>query len=296
MSTIAGPVTDTMSRPALAERLAFNNGALLDADQLRLEQHYHRSRLGRALAYLHGYGTIAGLNVVVGPLAAAPADGPQVQVAPGLALDRLGRLIELQSQSCLRLRLWFDQMVATPLGSARAEAARRNAGGGLPEHIVADVYIAFVACRRVPEPAFATGNADQIDAIEASRILDAARLSLLVRRANDDRLPAPTISVPAAAPAAMRNAIRDAKRMQLWSALRVDGEPPHLPHGGTITEHEPPEQDGSEVFLARLILPVARDGGGTLRFDSGQPVQVRQDARLYVYSAAELALFTALGG
>src|SRR5687768_6371557 len=70
MSTIAGPVTDTMPRPVLAERLAFNNGALLDADQLRLEQHYHRSRLGRALAYLHGYGTIAGLNVVVGPLAA----------------------------------------------------------------------------------------------------------------------------------------------------------------------------------------------------------------------------------
>ena len=230
----------------------------------------------------------------VGVIPASAAEGPQVQVAPGLALDRLGRLIELPSLSCLRLRLWFDQMVATPLGNARAEAARRNAGNGLPEHVAADVYIAFLASRRVPEPAFATGNADQIDGIAASRILDAARLSMLVRRSNDDRLPAPTVFVAAGTAAAMRGAIREAKRLRLWDALRLDGEPPHLPHGGTVTEHDPPDQDGSEVFLARLILPVARDGGGTLRLNSGQPVQVRQDERLYVYSAAELALFDGL--
>lgn len=291
MSSIAGPAPDPLGSPALPERLAFNDGALLDAAQMQLEQRYHRARLGRVLAYLHGHGTVAGLDVAI----ATPAEGAEVQVAPGLALDRLGRLIELPTLSCLRLAVWFDQTVETPLGSAALEAARRDAADGLPEHVAVDVYIAFLACRRVPEPAFATGNADHIDAVQASRILEVARLSLLVRHRGDSRLPAPTITTAPDTPEAMRATIRDAKRLQLWEALRLDGEPPHLPHGGTLSEHEPPGQDGSEVFLARLMLPVARDGGGVLRFDPGQPAEVRQDGRLYVYSTAELALFSALG-
>jgi hypothetical protein len=289
MSEIAGPAGDPLARPTSPERLAFNDGGLLTAEQLQLEQLYHRSRLARVLAYLHGSGTVAGLDVNVATR--VPADGPEVQVSPGMAVDRLGRVIEVPELACLRLRLWFDQLVDA--AGPRVDAARRDAADGLPEHVAADVYIGFIGCRRVPEPAFATANADQIDAVQASRIRDVAHLSLLIRPRDDNRLPQPTGFVADGDAATLRAAIREEKRLRLWDALLVTGEPPELPGGTTITEHLP-DQDRSEVFLQRLLLPVARDGD-RLRFDAGQPVQKRpEDARLYVYSAAELALFGGL--
>lgn len=274
---------DDLLTPRPPERLAYADGGLLTAELLTLEQRYHRARLGRLLAYLHGAGTVAGLDVGIDPAGGGPE--AEIRVRPGLALDRLGRLIELDHDACLRLPPWFDQQVAEPLGEARIEAARRDAGNGLPEHIAADVYIAFELCSRSPQPAFATGNADQMDGVAPSRLLELARLSLLIRESGDDRLP--RAALPALGGDAA--ALRDHKRTRLWDALRLQGDPPRLPAGGTLSEHRFPEQDGSEVFLARLRLPVARDGDGVLRFDPNQAPAVEQDGRVYSYAAAELA-------
>ncbi len=64
-------IADPLVSSAQADRLHYATGELLGADDFRDEQTYHRRQLARALLYLYGSGTIAGLRVV----AAAPARG-----------------------------------------------------------------------------------------------------------------------------------------------------------------------------------------------------------------------------
>ena len=88
-------------KPEPPDRLFYATGILLDAEDFKAEQLYHRGRLSRALAYLHGGGTVAGLRVEwVKPLepgedAKFPRGrAEEIVVAPGIAVDRLGRVIE----------------------------------------------------------------------------------------------------------------------------------------------------------------------------------------------------------
>jgi len=76
------------------ERVNYATGVLLDAQDFVDEQTYHRSRLAAALKALAGFGTIAGLRVIP----PAPGDAElELSVAPGLALDRFGRLIQIDA-------------------------------------------------------------------------------------------------------------------------------------------------------------------------------------------------------
>ncbi len=56
---------DAPRRVFWPERPAYSNGMLLDDRDFIAEQGYHRDRLARALAYLHGSGTVAGLDVTI---------------------------------------------------------------------------------------------------------------------------------------------------------------------------------------------------------------------------------------
>ena len=89
---------DPLETSPLAERLAYFAGRLLGPDDLGAEQTYHRGRLALALRALVGHGTVAGLRVTA-------ADG-RVHVAPGVAIDCLGRLIEVRAPLCLDLAGW----------------------------------------------------------------------------------------------------------------------------------------------------------------------------------------------
>ena len=89
------------------DRVHYATGMLLGAEDFQAEQDYHRGRLARALAYAMGYGTLAGLEVDWQPAQEASGDTParseRLLVTPGLAIDRLGRLIEVGGSRCLRL-------------------------------------------------------------------------------------------------------------------------------------------------------------------------------------------------
>lgn len=80
-------------------RVSFNYGQLLGAEDFRTEQAYHvfAQRVHNAL--LHGYGTVRGLRVWVED----GEDGECLRVAPGLALDPLGRALYVSKGLCLRL-------------------------------------------------------------------------------------------------------------------------------------------------------------------------------------------------
>ena len=281
---------DPLDAETGTERLRPGDGILLTADHLLTEQLYHRARLARLLAYLHGAGTVAGLDVqwqVAGGVT-------ELKVTPGLAIDYRGRLLELGHESCLPIGEWVAAQASTAPGRARLAAGQRPAGAGMPGHVVCDLFADFAAYARRPEPAFATGNADRIDSVEPSLSQDAVWLYLTIRDAADNRLPESMISrlVPGAVDIA---ALRTAKRQTLWRALAPRPETLAAPTDQPATEHDLTQQAFGGVFLARLRVPVRVGAGGAPAFDDSFDMTAAAaapafDGRAYSYSAAELAL------
>jgi hypothetical protein len=302
-SFVAPDVKDALEARPPIQRLYLFDGALLTQEHFRAEQLYHRGLAARMAQHLHGAGTIAGLDVRYDPVSGADVE---VRVAPGLALDRLGRMIELTVESCLDIGLWVAQQEEDPLDAARLAAGMRPPGPDplrpavqIPtDHFVADVYLSFHACARSPEPAFATANADTIDGVQPSRILDTGHLELIVRPLGDDRLPSSLPASQLPSPVTLE-ALRDYKRVDAWSLVQPGSEPFTLPAGDPISEHilAGGYQNGSEILLARLSVPLVV-AGPTPSFDDTidldqEPFRPNQDIRPYSYSADELALLAA---
>lgn len=198
---------EDLNDPKALERLHYETGVLLAADDLRAEQTYHRGRLARALAALHGSGTVAGLKVEDEVVQGAR----RLVVRPGLAIDPVGRLIEIPGAVCVDLRRWFDD------GERQETEAMNHAWHGAPYGgVVADVLLRFAACPRGKTPAFATGPYEALDAVVPARIADAYELELRLRpdipATEDTDKPEPLLKqVLAAADAKARNKLlRDA--------------------------------------------------------------------------------------
>ena len=278
------PQADPLFARPLPERPSYATGMLLDADDFAAEQTYHRGRLARALAHLAGGGTLAGLRVTWTAAVAAGSDAhpEEIRVEPGVAVDRLGRLIELPRPACIRLGRWFDAQAATGdavrLASydtlARFASPRSLADdGALPARaLVADVFVRFVACEQGFTPSFASGPYDALDAVATSRLRDAFELLLVPRPGlgnTRDGLPAPGPDLAAVAdPAERRARLQDAV-LDAYPATGRSGSPDELE---PLAEH-PDGVDRSAVFLARVFVPVgsadppARDGA-TARVDN----------------------------
>ena len=96
------------------ERPHFFNGKLLTADDLQLEQDYHRNKARLHNRFLHGWGVVQGLNVSL--------DRGSVVVSPGLALDCAGNELILPQEERLSLvnstgRQWVVvRYVELPIG------------------------------------------------------------------------------------------------------------------------------------------------------------------------------------
>jgi len=197
MSHSLDPLLDTLRLDNFerrAERLHYATGELLGADDFRAEQTYHRRQLARTLAYLHGSGTVAGLKALLRPV--PDPDDPtiladlELQVQPGLAIDRLGRLIEVPRPACLRLRRWYEHVAdqsADSDGYNREDliSAFHPAADSLPAAVVLDIFLHFRECENGRTPAFATGPFDALDASQPSRIRDAYELRLVPRTEAD---------------------------------------------------------------------------------------------------------------
>ena len=115
------PEADPLYAGPQPERAAYATGMLLDVQDFLDEQTYHRGRLARALAFLAGGGTLAGLEVTHRPADADQAE--EIKVAPGIAVDRIGRLVEIPRPACLRLDRWFSGEIARDGGDTLRTAA-----------------------------------------------------------------------------------------------------------------------------------------------------------------------------
>src|SRR6267378_6841966 len=201
MSTVARmPEADPLYVQPLSERPVYATGMLLDAQDFADEQTYHRAQLARAMAFLASGGTLAGLSVThQAATTDAHALPEEIRVAPGLAVDRLGRLIELPRPACLRLPRWYDAKNAIDGGDTLRRSAYADLGRFLSERaiaeaaavpdraVVADVFLRFVACPRGLTPSFAAGPFDALNAVSTSRVRDAYELLLIPREGLDNR-------------------------------------------------------------------------------------------------------------
>jgi hypothetical protein len=269
------------------DRVFYEAGVLLDADDLRAEQSYHRGRLTRILNYLHGAGTAAGLRVTYA------AENDEVRVSPGIAVDRVGRLIEIPRPACVRIGRWLQhqgEMLANP-DAFEGESAVLQALSADQSAVVADVFVRFAVCSRGRTPAFATGPFDALDATVPHRLRDSYELFIALRGGDSAPLPVnpwPQRQAGEALPdweGRLREAILDGWRhgTEDWQ----DGRP--LPDASTIGV-----EDSTSVFLARLRVPVlisTSTGIPERQVDGGglpSPVIVQDQARPIVYSTASL--------
>jgi hypothetical protein len=253
------------------DRVYFAIGSMLSAEDFQAEQSYNRGRLGRALAYLHGAGTVSGLKVdYKGP------KGPEerIEVQPGIAVDRLGRIIEVPRETCIRLDRWY--MAQDPGELQQAFHADKSG-------VVVDVFVRFMCCERGKAPAFASGAFDATDFTVPSRVRDAYKLELVLRKEGTPPLPE-----------------------KAWPDLAADNDPAHRRgnlhdaifaswHSGTaqwdaqglvpLAEHAV-GQDTHSLFLARLAIPAA-PGSPPARTEA--PITVDNESRQFLYTPAALA-------
>jgi hypothetical protein len=274
------------------DRLFYATGMLLDQKDFEDEQTYHRLQLARSLACLHGNGTAAGLRAQWDPPIAPGAD-PQfpdgregeLVVDAGLAVDRLGRLIEVPRHACIRLKRWYDAQPVDQLVAGFHSAFYQG--------VVADLFIRFVACERGKTPAFASGPFDATNAAVASRVRDGYELKLFVRPESDvppgvgeNRVPLqgrlPVNPWPDLAAIANVSARRTALREAVFNAWNEET---------TLSEQAEHlrGQDPTFVFLARLVIPATAGAANQRPAWNGEQVQVQNESRLFVYTANALA-------
>ena len=254
---------DQLAQPREPDRPHYEIGTLLGPEDFYLEQTYHRGRLARVLAALSGAGTLAGLKVTIEPAVAGRGD--EVSVSPGLALDRLGRLIEVPRRACVAIERWFQkQREDNPGALAAAFEPDSNS-------VLADAFIRFVPCERGRTPVFATHTFDGLSAVAASRIRDGYEIKLFPRPFSAD-LPRPrqrlwaqgfASGAMSARRKALQDAILDAGREFASDFDEKRQQPTRLP------EHLD-KQDTTFEFLARVRLPAIN--GTPPGRDMGRPV------------------------
>jgi hypothetical protein len=276
---------DALDQRTKPDRALFSTGMLVVPDTLQDDQTYHRGQLARALAYLHGNGTVAGLKVAwkkAVPPDPAPGGSPGtpelLQVGPGLAVDRIGRLIEVPVLQCLRLGIWYDQQ-----GKNDPDGLRKALHGPPANGVVVDLFLRFVVCPQRKTPVFASGPFDSLGAVAPSRLHDCFALDLVPRMEPAPGVPHdPWKDLAAVAdPVQRRQQLRD-RLAGSWHEAESDWGPDGPKPG---PEH-PDGQDPTSVFLARIVLP-ATDASPPAR--GAADVTVNDGDRLFVYPTAALA-------
>jgi len=267
------PVDDMQAERKRPDRLYYATGVFLEAVDMRAEQLYHRAQLSRALAYLHGCGTVAGLKVEMQEKTIAGSTEKakdHLIVHPGLAIDRLGRLIEVTRPVCIRFGDWFQQHDAGDLA--------RGVNDG---RILIDVFIRFHECEHGKTPAMAAGPFDALDAVTPSRIRDHFRVDLIVRRTLAPRLP----KHPWAALMKKKAPVKDVHNAILdsWPGFRDqwEGDQKNL----TPLPWHQREQDPTSLFLARIRVPATSGAGESDRptMNDIETVTIDNEKRLFVY-------------
>jgi hypothetical protein len=272
---------DALDQPLEAERLFYATGILLDKDAFQAEQDYHRGRLAHLLALGAGAGTLSGLKVSYQAQAANQIE--EVKVSAGFALDRIGRLVEVRADACIRLDTWFGGLLPNQVAvysAAQVTTALALTTPATVTCVVADVFLRFAVCERGKTPAFATGPYDSIDAVAPSRLRDAYELKLVPRaEAVPPQLPQSRWDLTGITDPAQR-----IKKIQelIVAGTSLDPAVDNVFLPASFAEFK------NGVFLARVAIPATAVAGARPdRINSA--VLLGEPRRPFVYSTGALA-------
>ena len=233
-------------------------------------------------------GTVSGLQIQTdgNPNAAQL----EIQVTPGMAVDRVGRIIEVPRTVCIIPQNWLTQLVQawqdqqTNPVPGQPSLADPNTAIHDASNLMVDVFAAFVPCTRGATPCFATqDDYDATDAFRPNRWLDSYAMQLVLRTDSDPLTPLDPWGAAGAMPAD-----RGALRQMLLQAM---GAPAISP------QEYPPGFDVTAVFLARILIPATAGSGGAPPVWNLDPhnIVIDNDSRLFLYPAALVAHLMGLG-
>ena len=284
----------TLIPPLAPNRVFYSTGRMLGVEDFQADQDYHRGRLARALVQLYGAGTVSGLLV--------QTDGStnslqlELQVTPGMAVDRIGRIVEIPRTVCIVLNDWLNQQVVA------WQTQQHNPVPGQPAiadpntaihdgaHLMCDVFASFVPCTRGVTPCFASqDDYDATDAFSANRLLDSFAMQLVLRTDADPLTPVDPWRVVVARPAngtALKAANAAHIQTLLMQGTAGSADPP--------TEY-PPGFDSSAVFLARILIAATPGSSGNGPTWDLTKISIDNHSRMFLYPAALLARLVGLG-
>ncbi len=292
------PTDDLTLKPPLAPaRVFYSTGRMLGVDDFQADQDYHRGRLARALSQLYGTGTVSGLLVQTA-MVNDPVRGQllEVQVTCGLAIDRIGRIIDVPRTVCIVLNDWLTQQVTawqsqqTNPVPGQTSIADPNTAIHDRANLMCDVFASFAACNSGLTPCFASmDDYDATDAFSANRLLDSFAMQLVLRTDATPLTPAdPWGSVaPAADP------LSAAAAATLQTLLMQSMGP--LAQGGAQGVEYPPGFDPTAVFLARVLIAATPGTLGQGPTWDLTRITIDNNSRLFLYPAALLGRLMGLG-
>jgi hypothetical protein len=204
----------------------------------------------------------------------------EIQVAPGMAVDRVGRMIEVPRTVCIRIQVWLANQTVSDLNSALHSG-----------NILIDVFATFIPCTRGVTPCFATNDDySATDAFSPNRLLDSFAMQLVLRTDATPQLPqdpwlltgpVPTTAISASVAQGLKQSILNAKS---GPAATV----PFSATGATPAEY-PPEFDASSVFLARISIPATAGTSGQPPNYNVNQISIDNLSRLFLYPPSLVA-------
>ncbi len=140
-------------------------GMLLGVDDFETVDAYHRGKTWLHSAWLHRQGVVWGLGVGLLPLRG------EVEVAPGLAVDALGRELQLDTAVCLNVGRWYSAHEDDEAWAEAGEEAREVSDDGDTVTFTAHVVAQAKRClaRQVPalvEPCDGDGHTTAYSRVE----------------------------------------------------------------------------------------------------------------------------------
>lgn len=206
----------------------------------------------------------------------------EIEVAPGLAIDRVGRMIESPVTVCIRIQPWLTGQSVTDLNNSLT----LHSG-----NILVDVFATFFPCTQGVTPCFATqDDYDATDAFSPNRLLDSFSMQLVLRTDADPQLPQDSWLPAGAVPTgAVTAALTQTLKGSILAANSGPGAGSPFTLNGTAPAEIPPGFDPSSVFLARISIPATAGSSGQPPKYNLNSIVIDNLSRLFVFPPSLVA-------
>jgi len=281
---------DDLNPPSPPARVYYSTGRMLGVEDFQADQDYHRGRLARTLMQLSGTGTVSGMLV--------QTDGNadplklEIQVTAGVAIDRVGRILEVPRMVCIVLNDWLNQYVQAwqqqqaGLSPGTTAIADPNTAIHDAKNLMVDVFATFAGCTQGVTPCFASqDDYDATDAFSANRLLDSFSMQLVLRTDANPKTPID----PWASLGPNQPPLATLQQSILAGALAPQG---------AVVEYPPTFSDTTGVFLARILVPATAGSAGnppTWTLTGFGNAAIDNSKRLFVIPSSILARWNGLG-